>query len=134
MAINTTPIFVVAPRTTSNLVSTANTNRDGTGTLVTLVTGAAGRTKVFSCTIQAIGVTTANMVRLFIYDGTSTGLIWEQSIAAVTPSDSIQAERYDIYFDGVNMPEVFLQSGALLRASTDNAESYMLTCFCGDYE
>lgn len=135
MATNISPIFVLKPRVATNLVSTANTNRNGTtGTYVTVFSGAAGRSKVFTITIQAIGTTTAGVVRLFVNDGTTTGMIWEQLILAVTPSTSIACERYDLHFDGVNLPELFLQSGATITASTNNAESFMITVIGGDYE
>ena len=53
-------------------ISTANTNRNGTGTIGTVFTGAAGGSRIDDITITATGTTTAGVVRLFINDGTTS--------------------------------------------------------------
>jgi hypothetical protein len=68
----TSPTFTGTPRVGSSQVSAANTGRDGTGTIVDLLTGVAAGTKVFEVRVQATVTTTAGMVRLYYYDGTNT--------------------------------------------------------------
>ena len=58
-------------------ISTANTNRNGTGTLGTLITGASSGTRVDDIYMVATGTTTAGVIRLFMYDGTNTYLLSE---------------------------------------------------------
>ncbi|MEK6616874.1 MAG: hypothetical protein AABZ32_12350 [Bacteroidota bacterium] len=59
------------------VISTANGETDGSGTLGTVLTspasGASG-TLVKTVTIKAQGNTTHGMVRLFVYDGDTTRL------------------------------------------------------------
>ncbi len=99
-------------------ISTANTNLDGTGTLGTVLTGAANGTLVKTVTFKAQGNTTQGMLRLFIYDGTNTRLIEEFEVPAVTKSG--QDHSYEM-----TVPCNFrLKSGYVLKASTQNAETF----------
>ena len=63
MAMTATPVFVQTPKQWFAQVSTANTNRDGTGTLVDIVSGATNGTKMDCIDIQAAGTVTAGVVR-----------------------------------------------------------------------
>ena len=53
-------------------ISAANTNRDGTGTLVTVSTGTTSGDRIEDIELCAAGTTTDGVVRLFIFDGTNT--------------------------------------------------------------
>lgn len=103
----------------TGVVSAANTNRDGTGTIVDLVTGVTNGTKVENVEITATGVTTAGMVRLYLYDGTNTRLLKEVAVTAITPSATVKAFT-DTYSPG----KCFLATGQKLQASTHNAEAF----------
>lgn len=121
------PTFTSTVQIGYPLISTANTNRDGTGTLGTVLTGVAAGTVVRDVTIQAAGTTTAGMVRLFVSldGGTTKRLIHEISITAATPSATVKAFRTVIYFDGVTEKSLVLpNASAILYASTHNAESF----------
>ena len=99
-------------------ISTANSNLDGTGTLGTILTGAANGTLIKSITIKAHGTTTQGMVRLFIYNGTITKLFREILVPAITPAATTRA--FETYLS-INYA---LQSGDILYASTQNAETF----------
>lgn len=99
-------------------ISTANSNLDGTGTLGTVITAASLSTLVKTVTIKAQGNTTAGMVRLFVYNGTITKIIAEVYIPAVTISST------DIAFEQTIMINYVLKTGYLLKASTQNAETF----------
>jgi hypothetical protein len=105
------------------VISTANSNLDGTGTLATVITGASNGTCVRTVTIKAIGTTTKGMVRLFIEDSTptNTDLVAEIEIPAVVPSGTRES------FSTVLETDFYLKSGYKLRASTQNAESFIIT-------
>ena len=115
----TSPSFAVTPRIASVNISTANTNRDGTGTVATLITGASTGTRISEIAVKAKVTTTAGMVRLFLHDGTNFWFFDEISIAAATVSASVQSARVSIRYDNLVLPN----SSWSIRASTHNAES-----------
>ncbi|HYG53370.1 MAG TPA: hypothetical protein VD905_20875 [Flavobacteriales bacterium] len=104
------------------LISTANTNLDGTGTLGTVLTAASSGTLIRTITIKAIGTTTKGMVRLYIEDsgGTNTDIVAEIEIPAVIPSGTRQA------FSTVLEVDYVLENTYKLRVSTQNAESFVV--------
>jgi hypothetical protein len=126
----TTAQFTAQPIIDVAQVTTANTNRDGTGTIVTVATGpstaaAAGVGKrVNRVVVQATGTTTAGVVRFFISTdgGTTNRLILEKIVPAITPSTSVAAFRSDV---GELVGLVLVGGGnSTLRASTNNAETF----------
>jgi len=98
-------------------ISTANSNLDGTGTLVSAFTS-AGDTFIKTINIKAITNTTQGMVRLFLYDGTNTKLLQEVEIPAVTKSAS------DPAFETTIPINFCLKSGWVIKASTEKAETF----------
>lgn len=109
------------------VISTANTNRNGSGTLGSVITGASNGTLIKTVTIKSneTAGTTAGMVRLFVYynDGmghTETRLLREIKIPATTrtginPTFSITV---DLNF--------ILLSGEILKASTEIGEDFVV--------
>ena len=129
MPANTEPIFTLTPEIGFGQVSVANALRDGTGTIVDIITGTTFGTRIDKITVTATGTTTAGMVRLFLYTGTVTRLFMEVSVVAATPSASVQAFTQTVVFDhGVILPV-----GWKLQASTNNAETFNVFAFSGDY-
>ena len=124
----TAPPFPSTPRVGSAQMSTANANRDGTGTIVDVLTGVSAGTRVSSVVVQAIVTTTAGMVRLYYYDGTNTRLVDEIPIPAVTVSASQQGYRVQRYYNDL----VLAGSTHKLQASTHNAETFNVVAFAGD--
>lgn len=100
------------------LVSTANSNLDGTGTLVTVLTAAGSGTLVKSITVKAVQNTTEGMVRLFITNGGSTRLISEVHVPAVTKGAN------DPAFEAKLETNLSMDSGDVLKASTQNGENF----------
>lgn len=99
-------------------ISTANTNLDGTGTLGTVLTGASNGTLIKSVIIKAITNTTAGMVRLFVTGGGNTRLLMEIPVPAINKAaiNTAFETKVDLNFT--------LQSGYIIKASTQNAESF----------
>lgn len=125
----TTPIFTKTPQMGIAAISAANTNRDGTGTIVDVITGAAVGTRIERITIAATSTTTAGVVRLYLYDGTNTRLWKEVLVAAVTPSTTVSPFQSILSNQGLNLPSTFK-----LRASTNNAESFNVVAEGGSYD
>lgn len=112
-------------------ISTANTARDGTGTLGTVFTAGASGGRVDKLLIQATGTTTAGMVRLFIDNGAGAiRLVKEVPVLAITPSATLPAWQAEVPFDiGLE-----LQANAILKASTHNAEAFnVIPTSAGNY-
>lgn len=121
-------IYLRQPFKEQNTVSTANTNRDGTGTIVTIATGqstaaeSVGK-RVNRVTAKATGSTTAGMLRFFeSLDGGST---WK--FRAELPVDAITVAADTASFYG-EIPElvglVLVDSSHKLGCSTHNAETF----------
>jgi hypothetical protein len=104
-------------------ISTANTNRDGTGTAGTLTTGTTSGVVLENVVVTATGTTTAGMIRFFlsIDGGTNKRLICERVVTAKTPSGTVNAFS-------TTVPElvglVLLTTNTVLYASTNNAETF----------
>jgi hypothetical protein len=124
----TTPSFAVTPRIGLVQVTAANTARDGTGTIATVLTGVASGTKVNEVVIHATVTTTAGMVRLFLHDGTNARLFDEIPIAAVTVSSTNPAVRHSRTYGNLVLPSTSWS----LRASTEKAEVMNVMAFAAD--
>ena len=125
-----TPSFTSTPRVGLANVSAANTNRDGTGTITALITGAAAGTKITSISAQAAVTTTAGMVRIFL--STDAGSTWklfdELAIAAATVSASVKGTRITSTYTDLVLPDVNHKLGC----TTHNAESIVVVALGGD--
>jgi hypothetical protein len=122
------PAFAPTPRIGSAAISAANTNRDGSGTVVTVITGVAAGTKINEIDIQATVTTTAGMVRLFLYDGSNYRPLMEVPVSAVTVSASVSAFSASRFFDHLVLPSASWS----IVASTHNAEAFTVTALGAD--
>lgn len=131
--------YVATPKNGVAQVSTANTNRDGTGTLATVYTAGTNGSRIDALQIQAAATTTAGMVRFFISNdgGTTKRLVGEVAITAITPSATVAAFNTTI---GNGITGSFLSKGlvmqasAILYASTHNAETFnIIPVIAGDF-
>lgn len=127
----TEPAFAATPRCEIAQISTANTNRDGTGTIATIATGAATGTKIEEVDIKATVTTTAGMVRLFLsLDGGTTWRLWDEIlVAAVTVGASTQSFRQANTYANL----VLRDASAKLGAATHNAETFNVVATGGDF-
>lgn len=99
-------------------ISTANSNLDGSGTLGTVLTGASNGTLVKTVTVKATGNTSQGMVRLFVWDGSNNRLLTEVEVPPITASST------DPAFEKVLRMDYVLKSSYILKASTQNANSF----------
>jgi hypothetical protein len=133
MPVNNYPIFIATPKVGMVRISTANTLRDGTGTLGDVITGATFGTRVDRIHVRAQGTTTAGMVRLFISDGTNIRFWDEVSVTAITPSATVQAFEATIITPDAASPLLVLPNAYVLKAGTHNAETFDVIAHAGDY-
>jgi len=130
MAKSTQPIFTRSALLGMGQVTVANSNLDGTGTLVTVVTGDVEGTRIDLVTVKAIVTTTAGMIRLFLYDGTNTRLHKEIPVTAITPGAAVESFSAEW---APSEPIVLPDSTWELRASTENAEAMNVFAFGGHF-
>jgi hypothetical protein len=134
MPANTAPIFTLTPVIASAQVSAANTNRDGTGTVVTVVAGSTNGRRIDRIKIKATVTTTAGMVRLYIDDGTNVRLWTEVPVSAITVSASQPGFETNLGPTDPYAPLLVLPSSSyILKASTHNAEAINVQVFGGDF-
>lgn len=131
MPANTSPIFPLTPVIGAGQVSTANSTRDGTGTLATILTGGTNGTRVQKITIKATVTTTAGMIRLFIDDLTNKRLWKEVLVTAITVSATVAGFEYTLQLFGEDA--LHLPSGYILKASTEKAEAINVIAEGGNY-
>jgi len=126
--------YASTPRCAMAQVTTANTNRDGTGTIVSVFTAGSSGSRIERVLIQAVGTTTAGMIRLYINDGTNSRLYQEIPIGATTPSGSVPAIA--VACQAFTMPTMYpivIPTGFSLRASTNNTETFNIIAIGGDF-
>jgi hypothetical protein len=95
MAATSTPIFAQTPVfTVGSTIATANTAKDGTGTVVLLFTAGANGARVDQVKVRSTGTAVATVIRIFINNGatnvtaTNNSLYVETTIAATTLSET----------------------------------------------
>ena len=94
MPANTSPIFALTPRAVTATIAAANTARDGSGTLVDVITGATDGTRIdfltFTSAQATAGASAARVQRVFLTDtgGLNPRLISEVVLSAVTASNT----------------------------------------------
>ena len=116
----TSPQYIATPKNSTTQISTANTARDGTGTLGTVYTAGTSGARIDELTIHATGTTTAGMIRLFLDDTVNVRLIAEVPVVAITPSGTLPAWSAKVSFEN----GLILEASNLLKAGTNNAETF----------
>lgn len=106
-------VFAGTPRIGAVTVSTANTNRDGTGTIATVFTAGSSGSRIDRLILQATGDPADSVVTLFLYDG-STYYLWNEVDLGnpAAGSTTVSAFRTEFPVYDLNLP-----SGWSLRAA-----------------
>lgn len=114
------PMFVATPKSFFASASTANTARDGTGTIVDITTAApASGLRVDDLTVTAQGTTTAGCVHLFLHNGTSWKFWRDLAVPAITASATVPP-----YSQSMCNMGLVLESGWKLGFAPYNAEAF----------
>lgn len=123
-------------------ISTANTNRDGTGTIAQIAVGRGPGTRVEKVAVQASVTTTAGMIRIYkkasgltrnadgtfaSYSAPTWRLVQEIAVAAITVSASVEG----FVAEWAPTNGYMLADGEQLGASTHNAESFNIEAWGG---
>lgn len=109
----TQPQYAATPKLGVNTVATANTNRDGTGTIATIFTAGSSGSKVNEIRLKASGQTAAGIVVIYVHDGTNFRILTEITVTAITPNTTtVSYESTPIRFADLDLP-----TGYTIRAS-----------------
>lgn len=119
----------MANKVVNGQLTTANPNKDGTtGAYVTLVTGTAAGTKVNQIDITALGTTTIGMIRMFVYDGTTTRLFKEITVPVDTASATDPG-----WTNSVRPTNLILTTSQTLKLSTEKSEVFDVVASVTDF-
>lgn len=131
---STSANYVAVPNCGIAQISTANTNRDGTGTIGTVFTAGASGSRIDAIDLKATGTTTAGMIRLFIHNGTTAYLLTEVPVLAITPSATLPAWEAQLNTNTMTQVlPVILPTGYSLRVSTEKAETFNVIALGGNF-
>lgn len=129
MAQNTTPIFGLTPHTVGITTGTsANTNKDGTGTVATIFTAGANGSKVDRVFLQHMGSNTGTVIRFFINNGSTNAtaannyLVHEEALASWSNSETA-ASTSPVWYANLVLP-----AGYKLNVTTGTAIASGVMC------
>jgi hypothetical protein len=128
----TSPAFAATPNNGAASLSTANTNRDGTGTIATVWTAGANGGKVEELVVKADGDPADCTIVWYLYDGATYYVFDEWDIGnPAAPSATVASYREVRAYRNL-----VLKSGWSLRASITAAPTsghVIAHAFGGDY-
>ena len=126
----TTAQYASTVRCAQVQISTANTNRNGTGTIGTLIIGATSGTRVDDIYITAAGAVTAGVVRLFIQESGQAARLWQEILVTATSPNVTTA----VWSSSLLNQALLLQSSWSISAATNNAETFnVIATRAGDF-
>ena len=136
MAANTSPIFPLSPvvgiaTLTAATAVTSRANITGTTGLVQLTPTSTNGKKIDAITVTAKGTTVANIVDIWIYNGTTSYLYAEIPVSAITPSTTVQAFSTTVTFNNLVLPPTY-QLYISEQVGTTSADLNIIA-FGGDY-
>jgi len=122
------PMFIQAAVSNGGVVQTANANRDGTGSLATIVTcNTPAGLRIDAMRFQAADTTVANVLRVYLCNGSDKRLIKEIAVTAVTPSNTV-AGWSAIWNPS---PALILENGYSLQFAAATAGTYHASILSG---
>lgn len=135
MPANTSPIFPLTPTIGYGTLTTANTAKDGTGTVTTVFTAGANGARVDTIKVRALGTNVQTVLRIFVNNGAANTtaanntLVMERTIPATTLSETTELADMLITLDYA------LPAGYKINVTngTTVAAGLQVTCFGGAY-
>lgn len=114
----TAPLFASTPRAAAVSVSTANTNRDGTGTIVDILTGVAAGTRIERLVVKATIDPADSIVTIFLYNGTSYFLFDEFDLGnPATGSTTVESYRMERAYRDLVLPSASWKIAAAITVA-----------------
>lgn len=136
MPANTVPVYTKTPSITfAGTITTANTAKDGTGTVLIPCTAGANGALMRSISFRALGTNVATVARIFANNGSTNttaannALIREVTLAATTLSETSALQHYEVPI-GIAMPAGYR---LLVTIGTTVAAGYSVVGYCSDF-
>jgi hypothetical protein len=112
MAANTSPVFPLTPivgiaTLTAATAITSRANITGTTGLVQLTATSTNGTKIDAITVEAKGTTVANIIGIWIYNGTTSFLFTELAVTAITPTTTVVGFTSTTAFANLVLPPTY---------------------------
>jgi hypothetical protein len=112
MASNTSPIFPLTPivgiaTLTAATAITSRANITGTTGLVKLTDTSTNGTKVDAITVEAKGTSVANIISIWMYNGTTSYLLSEIPVTAITPSTTVSGFTTTVNYSNLVLPPTY---------------------------
>lgn len=98
------PVFAVTPRVGAVSIATADSSYTAPTNVGTLITGASTGTRISEIVVKNAATSTAAIVRIFLYDGSTYWLFDEITIAAATGSATVQQTRVSTVYNNLILP------------------------------
>jgi len=125
------PQFAVTPRIGAVSVATADSSMTAPTNFGTVITGVAAGTRIAEVVVKIAltgSASTASVVRLFLFDGTTYWLFDEIVCAAATGSASAASTRVSTTYANLVLPSASWS----LRATTSVSQATHVTAFGAD--
>jgi len=135
MAANTSAIFPLVPVMSWATLTTANTAKDGTGTVATVYTAGTEGSRVDRIKVRALGTNVQTVLRIFINNGltnatpANNSLYMERTIPATTLSETTEL------MDVIVPLDIALPAGYKINCTigTTVAAGLAVTCEGGNF-
>ena len=127
----TNPAFIGTPRLSVASLSAANTAIDGTGTITSLITGAATGTRVLEINMQCSATSAAANINIFVStDSGSTWTLFDQiTVTAAPSSNTVKANRNIATYTNLILPDATYRLGV----TTTIAQATRVYALGGDF-
>jgi hypothetical protein len=136
MAVTALPIFAQTPVfTVGQTITTANTAKDGTGTVVLLYTAGANGSRVDAIKVRSTGTAVATVIRIFVNNGatnataTNNSLYTEATIASTTLTE-VAAQTDNSITMNISLPATYRVYATI---GTSVAAPLQVSAVGGDY-
>jgi len=124
----TAPAFATTPRIGAVSIATADSSYTAPTNVGTVITGVAAGTRISEVVVKCAATSSAAIVRLFLYDGTTYWLFDEVTIAAATGSSTVQQTRVSVVYNNLILPSASWS----LRATTSVSQATHVTALGAD--
>lgn len=145
MAANTAPIYTLAPLVewgatdgnggAAGSLKTANTAKDGTGTVLTVFTAGTDGSYVQEIRARAAGTNVASVLRVFLNNGGSNATLANNVMIAELPLPATTITEVAAQADYTISIQRAIPAGYKLNVTlgTTVAAGYFVSCFGGNY-
>lgn len=124
----TSPVFAVTPRVGAVSIATADSSYTAPTNVGTLITGVAAGTRISEIVVKCAATSSAAIVRIFLYDGSTYWLFDEVTVAAATGSATVQQTRVSTIYNNLILPSASWS----IRVTTSVSQATHVTALGAD--